>query len=86
MNSRNFSYIRNLLLGSCITDEILNRIFCLNKPEVKVNQWCKLDDESYKEIADWIKTTDRRVKAERLRAKLRARYWAQKQAKINASL
>jgi hypothetical protein len=76
MNSRNYTYIRTLLNGSYVTDEILNRIFCLKEGEDPRPdaQWCFLDDEKAKEIAKWIKSTDRRVNSEKLKAKLRARY------------
>lgn len=85
MNSKNYTYIRILLNGSCVTDEILNRIFCLNNPEVTetkpqgssrtpVREWCFLGDEKAQEIKDWIKKTDARVRSEKLKARFRARF------------
>lgn len=81
MNYKNYGYIRTLLNGSYCTDEILNRIFCLNDPEVMVNDWSKLPDTEALRISKWIKNTDQRVRSEKLKAKLRARYWANKKGR-----
>lgn len=73
MNSRNYSYIRTMLNGSYITDDILNRVFCLSKEhDTPVSDWCKLDDEWALIIIDWIKVTEARVRIERNKARQRA--------------
>lgn len=79
MNSRNYSYIRTVLNGSIITDEILNRVFCLSKEEVTakgITDWCQLGDDMFKPIVKWIASTTSRVRYEKLKYKMRARYWA----------
>lgn len=84
MNSLKYSYIRTIMNGSCITDEILNRVFCLSKQEVidqGITQWCNLDDATGNKIVKWINETVARVRSERLKYKLKARYWSNVRAK-----
>lgn len=77
MNSKIYTSIRFLLNKSYCTDEILNRVFCLSKPEViarGITDWCKLEDTEGRLIVDWIKATDYRVRAEKRKARYKA--WA----------
>lgn len=81
MNSLKYSYIRTIMNGSCITDEILNRVFCLSKEGVTETQWCNLDDSTGNKIVKWINETVAYVRSEKLKAKLKARYWTNKKGR-----